>query len=340
MTARPLIAVVGAGVAGLTAARDLNRSCDVVVLDKGRGVGGRLATRRIGDATFDHGAQFLTTHTDAFAAVVAGWEGAGVARPWFRGRVGPEGIAEPDGHPRFRGVATMNAIAKHLAVGLDVRVSTRVVALVPTDGGWRIHLEDGAELTADAMVVTAPVPQALAVVADAGVSSATTDALEAVRYDPCLALMAVLDGPSGLASPGAVAPREGPIDWMADNQLKGVSSAPAVTIHATATFTEAHRASGDELVISELLGAAGLLGRAIDGQVQVHRWQFARPTVLHPDPCLVAEGLPPLVFAGDAFGGAKVEGAALSGSAAATVIASLLGRAEPFKGITDRAAGP
>ena len=66
------MAVVGAGVTGLTAARHLAPSFDVVVVDKGRGVGGRLATRRIGDATFDHGAQFITTHTPDVAATAAG----------------------------------------------------------------------------------------------------------------------------------------------------------------------------------------------------------------------------------------------------------------------------
>ena len=56
--ALPRLVVVGAGLAGLTAAQALTDAFDVIVLDKGRGFGGRMATRRIGDATFDHGAQF------------------------------------------------------------------------------------------------------------------------------------------------------------------------------------------------------------------------------------------------------------------------------------------
>ena len=328
---RPRVLVVGAGVAGLTAARNLSDSYDVVVLDKGRGVGGRLATRRIGDATFDHGAQFITTHTPEFAEVVAGWERAGVARPWFQGRIGPGGIVNPDGHTRFRGVATMNAIAKHLAEGLDVRVSSRVVALDPSDAGWRIRLDDAAELAAAVVVLTAPVPQALALLTAGPIALSAGDAraLQAIRYEPCLAVMAALDGASGLDGPGAVHPSVGPIEWMADNGRKGVSATPAVTIHATAEFSERHLVSSDELVISELVRAAGLRARPIDGQVQVQRWRYARPAILHPERCLVADGLPPLVFAGDAFGGSKVEGAALSGIAASVAVASLLGRAEP-----------
>ncbi len=329
--ARPRVVVVGAGVAGLAAARNLSRSFDVVVVDKSRGVGGRLATRRIGDATFDHGAQFITTHSPEFAEIVAGWERAGVVRPWFRGRIGPGGITDPDGHTRFRGVATMHAIAKYLAEGLDVRASTRVAALEPSGRGWRIRLDFGAALAADAVVLTAPVPQALALLAAGrvGLSAADAQVLEAIRYEPCLAVLAALDGASGLDDPGAVAPSTGPIDWMADNCLKGVSAVPAVTIHATADFSRSHAQSSDEFVVGEVLRWAGLRARPIVGQVEVQRWLFARPAAIHPERCLVAEGLPPLVFAGDAFGGAKVEGAALSGTAASEAVAAMFGGDDP-----------
>jgi len=328
---RRRVVVVGAGVAGLTAARKLNGSFDVVVLDKGRGVGGRLATRRIGDATFDHGAQFITTHTLEFAETVAAWDRAGVARPWFRGRIGPDGIHDQDGHARFRGVTTMNAIAKHLADGLDVRVRARVVALAQSGAAWRVRLDDGTELGADAVVLSAPVPQALDLLTAGAVRLAAADAeaLRSIRYEACLAVLAPLHGPSGLPDPGAVDPAGGPIDWMADNHLKGVSTVPAITIHATTDFSEAHWEAPDEIAVAGLIRAAGLGSEPIDDLIQVHRWRFARPVVIHPDRCLVADSLPPLVFTGDAFGGAKVEGAERSGAAASEAVALLLGGPDP-----------
>ena len=64
------VLVIGAGMAGLIAAAELQRAGRrVLVLDKGRGVGGRLASRRIGEASFDHGAQFITARTPRFAAL-------------------------------------------------------------------------------------------------------------------------------------------------------------------------------------------------------------------------------------------------------------------------------
>jgi len=313
------IVVVGAGLAGLTAARALNDVHEVVVIDKGRGVGGRMSTRRVGDATLDHGAQFFTTHTDQFAAVVARWQAAGVAQPWFRGRLGPAGVVDADGHIRFRGVESMNAVAKHLATGLDVRTGTGATSIGQADGsdGWTVTIGDRS-LHAEAVVLTPPVPQSLALLAAGEVVLTADDlaALTAVRYEPCLAVLALLDGPSGLPEPGAVDPEDGPIDWMADNQRKGISSSPAVTIHATADFSREHWLSPDEVVVAALLAAAGL--PAAPSVAQVQRWRYARPVVVHPARHLLAQGLAPLVFAGDAFGGAKVEGAVLSGHSAAT----------------------
>lgn len=69
------VLVIGAGMAGLTAAMALRRAGrSVHVLDKGRGVGGRMASRRIGDATFDHGAQFITARDPRFVAAIGEWE--------------------------------------------------------------------------------------------------------------------------------------------------------------------------------------------------------------------------------------------------------------------------
>ncbi len=321
------IVVIGAGMAGLTAARHLAETepaAEVVVIDKGRGVGGRVATRRVGEATIDHGAQFLTTHSPEFAQTVAGWARAGVVRPWFRGQIGPHGVLAPDGHVRYRGAPTMNAIAKHLAVGLDVRLAARVAAVQVDGARWRVRFEDAAvpALDADVVLLTPPVPQSLDLLSAGGVtlSAADREVLTGIRYDPCLAVLAPLAGPSGLADPGAIDPASGPIDWMADAQLKGVSRAPAVTLHAAADYSRARWSTDAEAVATELLTAAGLASPALGDQVQVHRWRFARPTVLHPARCLVVADLPPLVLAGDAFGEAKIEGAALSGTAAAEAI--------------------
>lgn len=327
---RSTVVVIGAGMAGLIAARTLAERHDVVVLDKGRGVGGRMATRRIGDATFDHGAQFLTTHSSTFERLVQQWCDTGVVQPWFHGRLGPDGVGERDGHPRYRGAPTMTAIAKHLAAGLDVRTSCRVERLEQHGDGWIVRASGRVELEASAVVLTAPVPQSLELLDGSGVELDPADrtALDAVTYEPCLAALVPLSGPSELAAPGALAPERGPIELLCDNAVKGVSASPGLTVHAGAHFSATHLDAPEHDVLAELVGAAGLsgaeLGTAQLETAQLVRWRYARPTEVHPDRSLRLSGLAPLVLAGDGFGGAKVEGAALSGLDAGRAVLELL----------------
>lgn len=326
------VLVVGAGVAGLLAARRLSEAGrSVIVLDKGRGVGGRLATRRIGEGVFDHGAQFFTSSDPGFAAEVESWRCAGVVEQWFDRRLEPDGSTVADGHPRWRGTAGMTAIAKHLAGGLDVRTATRVASMGQHRSGsggsegWSVVIEDGTELRARSLLLTAPVPQTLELLEAGGVELAEADRieLESVAYHPCVAVLALLDGPSGLPDPGALRPAGEPLDWVADNQRKGISPVPALTVHAGPDTSRRLWDAPDVEVVAALLAAVpGLRAGAVEGGVQVQRWRYARPATLHPEICKELLGVPPAVLAGDAFAGARVPGAAASGRAAAELLLS------------------
>ena len=96
--------IIGAGMSGLLAARRLQQSgLKVTVLDKGRGLGGRMATRRILDGVFDHGAQFFTVRAPAFQDCVDEWLAEGAAQLWATGFASAAGQAPGDGYPRYRG---------------------------------------------------------------------------------------------------------------------------------------------------------------------------------------------------------------------------------------------
>ena len=312
------ILIVGAGMAGLAAATELRRAGrDLLVIDKGRGPGGRLASRRIGGATFDHGAQFLTARDPRFAAAVDRWRTFGVVEEWYRS-IG-DGT---EGHPRWRGKPTMNEIARHLAREVPVLLEKRVVSLRRDRNRWVAKLESGETFRAGAALLTPPVPQSLAILkaGESALPPRETAHLVSVEYERCLAVLTVLDGPSRIPPPGGLSPGAGPIAWIADNQRKGVSGEPAVTIHATAAFSLEHwdrdrNDSGREL----LRAARRWLGSAVT-EFQVHGWRYSKPLRVEKSPCLVLGQSPPLVLAGDAFAGPRVEGAALSGWAAAEAL--------------------
>ena len=146
---------------------------------------------------------------------------------------------------------------------------------------------------------------------------AAREKLAALRYDPCIAVLAALDAPSRLPFPGAMQLNQDPLQWIADNQRKGTSDVPAVTIHATPGFSAANWDAPLEATGETLLQAAAPWIGARAVVTQVHRWRYSQPVALHPEPCLFLAEPAPLLFAGDAFGGPRVEGAVLSGLAAA-----------------------
>jgi predicted NAD/FAD-dependent oxidoreductase len=298
--------VIGAGISGLLLAKSL-RSLDqsVVVLEKSRGFGGRLASKRVGDATFDTGAQFLTARAPEFESLVAAWQRDGLVRNW------------PQSQHRLIGTPAMTAVPKALAAGLDIRREHKVIsALRGPSGRWTLALETGAVLDCDRLVLTCPVPQALALL-DAGAASlptATRAELELLTYHPCLALLVTLDAPSDVPLEGH-APTEGALRWLADNTKKGISTgaSAAITVHASPEFSSTHYTAPEAEVTAALLTAAQpWLGRGQVTSTALHRWKFSEPRRTHPERSVWLPELQ-LGFAGDAFGGPKVEGAALSG---------------------------
>jgi len=308
------VVVVGAGICGLVAARQLVAAdAQVVVVDKGRSPGGRLATRRMGDATLDHGAQFFTVRTPAFQRQVDDWTDRGLVSIWSHG------FGSDDGHPRHVASGGMNSLAKDLAVGLDVRCSTMAFTIRPSaapgDDAWQVVIDDGTTHDADSVIVTTPLPQAFALLADSRID--LPDSLMRTDYDRTIALLATLDGPPAIPAPGGLQGPTPDISFVADNMAKGVSATPAITVNASAEWSEAHW--DDELddlrsALTDLVGP--WLGDAAIVEAQVKKWRFATPRTPWPDPCWVAEG-GRIVLGGDAFDGPRVEAAHNSGLAAA-----------------------
>lgn len=318
--------IIGAGLSGLTAAKVLADAGHAVsIIDKGRGVGGRLATRRIGEARLDHGAQFFTVRGDEFRAVIEAAQAAGVVDVWCHG------FDEQDGYPRYYCPTGMTALAKWLADGLrtqgvSIETSHRALHIEAAENGWRLPIDEGGECTGKSLIVTSPVPQTIDLLADGNVEldPAVSSALEAITYKPTFALLVTLDGPSAIAAPGGIQQTEADLfTFISDNQLKGVSKTPALTFHVNGDVSTKHWNDAPESIIADLLvEAAPWIGDANIVDTQLQKWRFAGPYVPHPGRHLVAATTPgPLVLAGDAFGGPKVEGAFNSGMSAGLAVA-------------------
>lgn len=333
------VAVVGGGMAGLTAARILVRHrCRVRVFDKARRAGGRLSTRRVESQgqvlSFDHGAQYFTAYGRAFVrcveqlreqAAVGAW--TGILHSVSAGDSKPVG---PDQPTRWVGVPTMSAVPRALAQGLDVTTATRIVGLQRgADSAWTLR-DDGGDSHGpfDIVIVTTPAEQASALLEPQ--SSAWRQTQAGVMH-PCWALMVVVDGTKRPAYDAAFL-QQSPLRWaMRQSSKPGRPNAEAWVLHATPAWTDEYWDAPAQVVRDALLSAWAERGGPSASHVHVvstQRWRYA----LASDESGGAffDPVQGLGLAGDWLGGARVEGAFVSGrSVAARVLWHLRSRATP-----------
>jgi renalase len=307
---RMKIAIIGAGMAGLSAADRLRESgADCTVFEKSRGLGGRMATRRVGSLQFDHGAQYLTARGARFQSVLARWQAEGNVAEWLPGKwVGTPGMTAP---------------ARALAAGVRVIRECRVTGLVGGPGNWRLVSDTApasviAQESFDAVIMAIPAPQIDALAASAGIRFAE---LARVRYAPCLTLMLAFDQPTELHEP-FFSPSHGPIAWIARNDSKpGRDKAPkTVVVHATPAWSRAHIDDPAETAADALLTSVRRqIGDAEPVFRMVHRWLYARVEQTAGSPFLW-DPAQQVGACGDWVGGPRVECAFDSGEALAAAI--------------------
>jgi renalase len=346
------VVVIGAGLSGLTAAGQLHRTgFSVLVVDKSRGLGGRLATRRLGTTAIDHGCRYLEPFADSALCPIPGLLTAGVLQPWQ-----PEAFSlSADGalRPMATGILYvapqgMSAVAKALAPDLNIQRHWRATSLTPSPQGWRIKGEslggDASQPTvlgARAVVVAIPAPQAIALIAAAaqhheGLKDMLQQ-LQTVDFEPVITVMAGYS-PSRSPRPRAqkvaggwlVAGDAHPtLRWVGlDSSKRTDPQEPVVVIHSSAAFaTQAIDRPHLDPVGQELLAiASATLGTELSDPewMQVHRWRYGFVQTCLNFPVLSSLALPNLVGCGDWCNGGNAEGAIASGRQAAQLIAVAL----------------
>ncbi|HEX8447048.1 MAG TPA: NAD(P)-binding protein [Sphingomonas sp.] len=299
------VAIIGAGMAGLACAERLRAGGHAVVAyDKGRGPGGRMATRRMataaGEIAFDHGAQYFTARDPDFIARVAQWHAAGVVARW-----------PAAGDDAWVGNPAMNAPLRAVADACDVRWGMRIDALVPDGGGWGVRGEGVADDGYDAVVIAVPAEQVAALVA-AQVPAFARQA-EGVRSAPCWTLMAAFSAPVAVATD--VIRRAGMLDWAARNSAKPGRSGPEAWVaHAMPDWSRDHLEAEPAAVATALLaGLAEAVGQDLPATIAVtaHRWRYARSGALGCD--ALWDGHAGIGLCGDWLLAPRVESAWLSG---------------------------
>ena len=275
------IAVIGAGLAGLVVSRELAHEHEVVVFEKSRGVGGRMATRRAGSFEFDHGAQFFTARSRAFREFLEPLIEAGVVPDW------PVRFAELrrdeivsarqwDGrHPHYVGVPGMNAVGKALASGLDVRLETTVGLLERTGERWQIRGDRGQSLGEfDWVVVTAPSAQTAQLLASTSVAPGAAN----TRMQACCALLMGFEGALDLPWQAALV-GDADIGWISVNSSKpGRPATSSLVVHSTNAWADDHIDDETRAIegrLADEFGAVTGIDPSAAAFIGLHRWRYA-----------------------------------------------------------------
>ncbi|OYU69265.1 MAG: NAD/FAD-dependent oxidoreductase [Alphaproteobacteria bacterium PA2] len=308
------IGIIGAGMAGLACAERLAESGHKVLLfDKGRGAGGRMSVRRtetpMGEAAFDHGAQYFTVRDPGFQARAEAWIRAGLIAPW-----------PAAGEDAFVGTPGMNAPLREMAGRFEVHWGARVMQLAPDGAGWRVVLENGASQAVAAVVVALPAEQAAELTAS--VSPDFSALAEATPTDPCWTVMAAFSERLETGIDCWRGDEASPLVWAARNSSKPGRTGPeAWVLQASPAWSRTHLEASAEEVIPALLGAlfdSLAISPAHPIAQSAHRWRYARSgtqgsgALWDPRRCL---GL-----CGDWLLGPRVEAAWLSGTRLADLV--------------------
>lgn len=307
--------VVGGGISGVACAAALSDSgIEAVLLDRGRQLAGRMASRTLRDTgtpwdgrVVDIGASYFTAKDPGFVAIVDGLVAQGVVRPWTDSFhvAGPTGIeAVRAGPVRYAAPGGLRSVVEAMAAAvpaLDVRHSHEVAAVTVSD---EVVSVDGQ--VSDAVALCLPHPQAARIAEGLPESHHT--------WEPVIAVTCVFDRRYWIDLDGVFVNDDAVLTWIADDGSRRGDDAPVLVAHVHPVLAARHLddpASVAPMAVAALQRILGI--DAYPDWVDCHRWTFAKPMSASEEPFwLHAEAN--LGLAGDMWsGGPRVEAAWLSG---------------------------
>jgi renalase len=322
------IAIVGAGVAGLTAARALHDAGrKVIVIDKSRGLGGRLATRRLVNGHADHGVCYLSAQGQAFQSWLDSLTERGLLKRWSDRLHDFDLSPEVTARRRYVAPDGATALAKDLAQGLTIERNQLITVINPMAEGWQILAQNPAfQVTAKTVILAIPAPQALPLVEVVGDPEFVAQ-VRSIEFSPCVTAIALypasrLTDAQGIQGVRGIQGGDNEIlNWIGFEHTKQLAPLhPILVIQSNKRFFEQHFESSNLVPIGQQLcdRAAKILAMDWITQpeiLQVHRWKYAFPVNPLAVPFLSAKTVHPLYCIGDWCGGDRVESAFYSGGA-------------------------
>ena len=275
------IAIIGAGLSGLTAAINLDRTADITLFEKSRGAGGRICTRYVDSYNFDHGAQFFTAKSAEFKQFLKPLIKSGVIDNWKARwiEVKDNRIINRqqwnDDLPRYVGVPSMSSIGKYLSKNLNIKLNAEV-SIQKSPKGWKDVDCDGEDIGHyDWVISSIPAEQSLQLLPD---YFSHHDALKQKKMLGCYSLMLGFDEALDLDWDAAQLTGTD-ISWIAVNSSKpGRPDDYSLLVHSTNEWAEEHLDDDVDAVKAYLCSqVAEIIGQNVYSahHIDLHRWRYA-----------------------------------------------------------------
>ena len=275
------IAIIGAGLSGLTAAINLDRTADITLFEKSKRPGGRICTRYVDSYNFDHGAQFFTARSVEFKEFLKPLIKSGVVDNWKARLIEVKDnriISRQqwsDDLPRYVGVPSMSAIGKYLSKNLNIKLNLEV-SIQKSPKGWNVIDCDGEVFDHyDWVISSIPAEQSLKLLPDC---FSHHDALKQKKMFGCYSLMLGFDEALDLDWDAAQLTGTD-ISWIAVNNSKpGRSGDYSLLVHSTNDWAEEHLDDDVDTVKEYLCSqVAEIIGQNVYSaqHVDLHRWRYA-----------------------------------------------------------------
>jgi predicted NAD/FAD-dependent oxidoreductase len=327
------IAVVGAGISGLSAGRELaNAGHEVLVFEKSGGYGGRLATRYAGkdqSQKLDHGVPFFTAEKPEFKKFIEELKEKNILTTWdgnFAERDKAGRITSSEiGNQYYIATGGMNKIGKYLGRNLDIRLNEKVGGLThigenrTKKRSWMLNFPTARTESADAVIIAAPARQAYAML------NTTIDEIETlklvreideVEYESQYSLMVGFEK-NDIPDWNALECDDEIINWISNESTKRSINANNLVIHTTSAFAKKHLYTDRDKIKETILDQLStILGgwAALPDWSQLHLWRYSRAINPLPYDYMEIKGNDtPLALVGSYMNGNSVESAYLSG---------------------------
>ncbi len=299
--------IIGAGLSGLSCALNLSKMDKVLILDKSRGVGGRMATRRTLETKFDHGAQFYRLKSE-IANLHQEWLAQDLSNLWFSSELGQH----------WNSKSGMTSFAKFLASSLEIQLENEVSKISKENDFWKLTTLNNKIFECKKLIFSSPVPQTLAILERSQLLSSIEpekyNALKELNYSKALILLLTLQEDLNFNQNGYEEFNNSEFFSIADQKRKGVSSIPAYTLTMSEDFSQKFFDLSDQISHEAILEK--FIEKFPDAKIvgsELKKWRYCQIKSAYKE--LFCEVLPQVYMIGDAFGGASLLGAIRSAKA-------------------------